>query len=264
MLASIAVLGAAVVALPTLALSETTPPPVVAENAGIYHYWRPPSVSIAPGEQVSFSNPTDVPHGIHWNSTPAGAPTCTAGVPVGGTEGATKWAGSCTFTAAGTYTYYCTVHGPSMSGTITVGTPSTTPAGFETAPSTTTAAPGAPGVAGGPGTASAPAGAALSALKLTATRHGASVRGSLHLASAAAGGTLSVVLQAKLGGRRVQIGRLTRAYISAGAQSWSIAISAQARRALHARGHLAIVAKISLTPPGGTATTLTRTLALRR
>jgi plastocyanin len=268
-LASVAVLGAAVVVLPTVALSETTPPSVVAENVNEEtHHWRPPSVTIEPGGQVAFSNPgTEVPHGIHWISTPAGAPTCTAGVPVGTTaeHSGTNWSGTCTFAAAGTYTYYCTVHGAAMSGTVTVGTPTTTttaPTGTGTTSSPTTSTPtGGPGSSGGITT---PASAALSDLKLSSTHHGASVHGSLQIASVAAGGTLSVVLQAKLGGRRVQVGRLTRAYIAAGAQSWSIALSARARRALHAKHHLAVLVKVSLTPPGGTAVALTRTVTLHR
>jgi plastocyanin len=269
-LASIAVLGAAVVVLPTVALSETTPPGVVAENVGLYnHYWQPPSVTIEPGGSVEFSNPTGVAHGIRWFKTPAGAPACTAGVPVGTTETAsgTMWQGTCTFAAAGTYTYYCTVHGAAMSGTITVGAPSSTPTGTSTGPTGTTVPTGTtplPGAGPPTGAATPTAGSALSTLRLGSAQHGTAVRGSLTIASTAAGGTLTVVLQAKLGGHRVQVGRLTRAHIAAGRQSWSIALSAKARRALRARGHLALLANVSLTAPGGSPVTLTRTLALHR
>ncbi len=183
----------------------------------------------------------------------------------------TKWSGTCKFTAAGTYTFYCTVHGPAMSGTITVGTPSTTTGTTTTTPTTTT-------VPTGTGTTSTPAGSAppggagatptaaasLSALKLSAAKHGSIVHGSLTVSKAGAGGTLVVLLQSKTGGRRVTIGRLTRAYISAGAQSWSITLNAKARRALRSKGRLVVTAKLSLTPPGGTAVTTSRTLTLRR
>jgi plastocyanin len=268
LLASVAVLGAAVVVLPTVALSETTPPGVVAENVGLYnHYWQPPSVTIDPGGTVEFSNPTAVPHGIHWSKTPGAAPECVAGVPVGSTEASsgTKWKGTCTFAAAGTYSYYCTVHGPAMSGTITVGTPPPTGTGTgtttgATTPTGTTTAPGT----GTPGGATPPASVALSTLRLGSAQHGTAVRGSLLVASASAGGTLTVVLQAKLGGRRVGVGRFTRTYIAAGKQSWSIALSAKARRALRAKGHLALLAKVSLTAPGGTPVSLTRSIALHR
>ena len=263
-LAGVAVLGAAVVVLPAAALSETTPG-VVAENVGLYtHYWQPPAVKIEPGGTVEFSNPTEVAHGIRWFKTPAGAPVCTAGVPVGTTETAAgkNWNGTCTFTTAGTYTYYCTVHGAAMSGTITVGTPPP-PTGTGTGTTTTTTtSPGGTGSPGSGGSTTPPA--ALTALRIGAVRHGTTVHGSLQVDSSAAGGTLVVVLSAKLGGHRVQVGRLTRAYISAGAQSWSIKLSARARRALHAKGHLVLTAKVSLTPPGGTAVSLTRSLPLHR
>jgi plastocyanin len=268
-LASIAVLGAAVVVLPTVALSETTPPGVVAENVGLYnHYWQPPSVAIEPGGAVSFSNPTGVPHGIRWVKTPSGPPVCTAGVPVGTTETAsgTNWQGTCTFTAGGTYSYYCTVHGAAMSGTITVGAPpppTGTGTGTSTPASTPTGTGTVPG-AGAPVATAPPAGAAFSALRLGSAQHGTLVRGSLLVASNAAGGTLSVVLQAKLGAHRVQIGALTRSYVAAGRQSWSIALSAKARRALRAKRHLTVLAKFSLTAPGGAAVSVTRSLVLHR
>jgi len=263
-LASIAVLGAAVVVLPAVAGSETTPPSVIAQNVGLYtHYWTPPSVSVEPGGTVEFSNSTEVPHGIHWVGTPAGNPECTSGVPVGTTETAsgTKWTGTCKFAAAGTYTYYCTVHGAAMSGKITVGTPSiapTTPTSTTTVPTGTTGEPGS----GAGGTGTSPATTAISALQLGAARHGGAVHGSLRVSQTAAGGTLTIVLQARLGGHRVEVGKLRRSQISAGSQSWTIALSGRARHALHAKGRLAVTAKVSLTPPAGTAVSLTRTLTL--
>jgi plastocyanin len=267
-----AVLGAAVVVLPTVALSETTPPGVVAENSltAPYHSWQPPSVTIDPGGTVEFSNPTGVPHGIRWSKTPAGAPACTAGVPVGTTEAAsaTKWQGTCTFATAGTYSYYCTVHGAAMSGTVTVGTPpptGTTGTGTGTTPgqSTPTGTTTGP-VTSAPG-GTMPAGSvALSTLRLGSVRHGTAMRGSLVVPASAAGGTLTVVLQARLGGHRVQVGRLNRTYIAAGKQGWSIALSAKARRALRAKGHLSVLVKVSLTAPGGAPVSLTRSVALHR
>ncbi|HEX9482540.1 MAG TPA: plastocyanin/azurin family copper-binding protein [Solirubrobacteraceae bacterium] len=271
-LAGMGVLGGAVVVLPGVAASETAPPGVVAENAGIYsHHWTPPSVTINPGGAVEFSNPTEVAHGIKWVSTPGTTPVCAAGVPVGTTSAASgiHWKGTCSFATAGTYTYYCTVHGNAMSGTITVATttPETTPGTTPgTTPSTTpstssTPTTGAPGGATGPGAANSPA-AELSALKLGPSGHGRSIHGSVLIAPAAAGGTLTIVLQARLGGHRVVVGRLTRARLSAGAQSWSVALSSRARRALHSKHRLPLSVKLSLTRPGGTAVSLTRTVTL--
>jgi plastocyanin len=268
-LAGMGVLGGAVVVLPGVAASETAPPAVVAENAGAYsHHWVPPSVTINSGGAVEFSNPTEVAHGIRWMSTPGTTPVCAAGVPVGTTSVAsgTHWKGTCSFATAGTYTYYCTVHGNAMSGSITVAatTPETTPGttpGTTPSTSSTPTTTSTPGGATTPGAPSSPA-AELSALKLGPSRHGSSIHGSVLLAQAAAGGTLTIVLQARLGAHRVLVGRLTRAYLSAGFQSWTIALSSRARRALHAKHRLPLSVKVSLTPPGGTATSLTRTLTL--
>lgn len=124
---TVAVLGAVVV-LPAVASSGTeTTPSIEAVNAGglygEHHYWLPAQATIAPGGAVLLSNRSEVAHGVEWRG--ALRPTCEEGagkVPVGTTPAAsaTKWSGTCKFTQAGTYTFYCTVHGPEMTGTITV------------------------------------------------------------------------------------------------------------------------------------------------
>jgi plastocyanin len=122
-LAAAVLLGMLLGALP--AMATETSPTVTAENiGGVYgeeHRWTPPQVTVSTVGGVTFSNPTEVKHGVHWISPPS-PPTCDSGVPVGTTETAsgTKWSGTCKFTQPGTYTYYCTVHGAAMSGTITV------------------------------------------------------------------------------------------------------------------------------------------------
>ncbi len=118
-------LALAVAGLPALASSAG--PSIEAVNSGLYsHYWSPTQVSVGTGGTVTLSNSTEVPHGIEWRS--ALKPTCEEGagkVPVGTTPtvSGTKWSGACTFSQAGTYTFYCTVHGPEMTGTITVKNP---------------------------------------------------------------------------------------------------------------------------------------------
>ncbi len=100
-------------------------PTVEAVNAGLYsHYWSPPQTAVATGGSVGLKNSTAIPHGVEWRSGPA-TPVCSAGVPVGTTSAAsgTNWSGTCTFSKSGTYTFYCTVHGPEMTETITVTTP---------------------------------------------------------------------------------------------------------------------------------------------
>jgi plastocyanin len=114
-------LGVALVALPALA----TEPTIKAVNGGAYgHYWSPSQTAVSTGGAVSLENATTTPHGVEWVGGPV-KPGCSNGVPVGTTAAAsgTNWNGTCTFAKAGTYTFYCTVHGPEMTETITVTTP---------------------------------------------------------------------------------------------------------------------------------------------
>jgi len=116
--------------LPALASSATTAS-VEALNepgGGLYneerHYWSPAQVAVTQsGGTVTFANNSSaVPHGIVWKNVPA-TPSCEEGagkVPVGSTHSGYSWKGACTFTQAGTYTYYCSVHGLAMSGTVYV------------------------------------------------------------------------------------------------------------------------------------------------
>ncbi len=85
------------------------------------HAWSPSTATVSAGGVVTLSNHTAIEHGVHWVGGPE-TPACSNGVPVG-TTSATKganWSGTCTLTKPGTYTFYCTVHGPEMTGTITV------------------------------------------------------------------------------------------------------------------------------------------------
>ena len=126
-------LGAVAFMLPAMAWSAETTPVEGVNEGGYYgerHRWSPAQETVSAGSAVTFRNPTNVPHGVEWRS--AVKPSCEEGpgkVPVGGTPAAsgTKWSGACTFSQAGSYTFYCTVHGPEMTGTITVsGTASAT------------------------------------------------------------------------------------------------------------------------------------------
>jgi plastocyanin len=112
---------------PAVAGSEPTPAiEAVNENGyyGEHHYWRPSTATVTAGGAVNLSNPTVVNHGVEWKSGP-GTPSCSSGVPVGTSPAASGsgWSGTCTFAQPGVYTFYCTVHGAEMVGTITVNTP---------------------------------------------------------------------------------------------------------------------------------------------
>jgi plastocyanin len=124
-----ALLGLAMAVLPAIAISGTNPTiEAVNEGSGIYgqhHHWSPAQASVGAGGIVTLSNPTEVDHGVEWRSGPE-TPTCGKGVPVGSTPIASgkQWTGTCEFAKPGRYTFYCTVHGPEMTGTVTVaGTP---------------------------------------------------------------------------------------------------------------------------------------------
>jgi plastocyanin len=117
--------GAVALLLPAVASSETSTT-IEAVNAGVYtHYWSPSQVTVATGGEVPISNPTTVNHGVEWVSGPVGPTPSCPGIPVGTTEAASgkEWKGACTFTKAGTYVFYCTVHHAAMSATITVKDP---------------------------------------------------------------------------------------------------------------------------------------------
>jgi plastocyanin len=272
-------LAIALVAFPAAAGSETSAPSIVAENigGGIYgetHQWSPSSATVAEGGAVTLRNPTAVAHGVHWVYGPA-TPAC-SGVPVGTTasDSGKEWNGTCTFTQAGTYTFYCTVHGPEMTGTITVdanGTVSAPPAPSTPAPPAGSSSGPA---SGGEGGSAAPLGSPLlgsaaAALKLSSSQHGQSVRGSVGVSRAGANGLLEVDVFAKgasLAGaghaRLVRVGRLVRASIRPGTVPFSVPLSASARSALKRSRRLALTVKIVLRPTGAGAVTVMRSVTL--
>lgn len=118
-----------------LTIAAMTLVPVAAAGAAsvksvevsLYTYaWSPSEATIVPSEQVTFANSTPgVPHGIVWTST-AKPTSCDPSVPDG--EGgkafssSASWSGTCTFSAAGTYTFRCYVH-EYMKGSVTVTNP---------------------------------------------------------------------------------------------------------------------------------------------
>jgi plastocyanin len=110
-----ATLAAATLALPAMAAEPTI-------EATAVNTWSPNTSAVSSGGAIKIVNTSMTNlHGVEWKSGP-NTPSCTSGVPVGNTPSAsgTNWSGSCTFTQAGTYVFWCTVHGSSMSETVTV------------------------------------------------------------------------------------------------------------------------------------------------
>jgi hypothetical protein len=110
-----AVLGAAVAIVPALAAAPSEAKLEVNENCDEPNWpcWtRPggspsytPSVTIANGGVVAFSDEMGKAANIKWTSTPSGQPTCSSEVPVSPMLAKTGWEGKCTFEQPGTYRF---------------------------------------------------------------------------------------------------------------------------------------------------------------
>lgn len=248
---SAALLG---LALPLFAAAVTPAagPTVEASQGGYGGYsWSPSSTEVGTGGAVAFKNPSgSVPHGVVWESGPE-SPSC-AGVPIG--EGRTSWSGSCTFSQPGTYRFYCYVHPTEMKGTVVVS-----PSG------TVTTTPTVPQESG----ESPPSGAPAEALALPRRQHGESVRGSIGITAAGAGGTLEVDLlvpRAAVSGSglhgMLRAGGRTLSRVASGRLRFAVPLNPVARRALRRRGRLPMTIKLIVRPTQGEAVRLTRKVVL--
>lgn len=277
-------LAAALVVLPALASSETSQTVnALGGEEGVYKYppyWSPREVNVQAGGHVTFANAsTTIKHGIIWTGP---TPTCEAGVPVGAGGAKTSWSGACTFSQPGEYTFYCSFHGPEMSGKIVVhanGTITTGPGSGS--PEVPLYPPGGSGGSGGSAPGSGGGGSSGSggspfvggarALRLAASQHGSSVRGSIEIAPAGAGGRLEVALFARGASLAtahrpagVRVGRLVRSSVHAGVLSFTVPLSsARARSALRRHRRLGLVVQIVLTPAAGAAASVTKNVVLR-
>jgi plastocyanin len=249
-----ALLGLGIAVVPAIAASETSPTieAVNKPGSGFYaeehHAWSPSAVGATAGGTVAIRNTGAVAHGVRWVSGPA-TPSC-SGVPVGTERSASgaHWSGTCTFAQAGTYVFYCTVHGPEMTGRITVG------------------------AAGTPVPTLSPlAGSASEAVKLAHSQGGRAVSGALDVSEGGAGARLEVDLLAKraslLGGGQsglVRVGRLVRASLQPGTAPFKVALDSRARRALATHRRLTLDARIVVTPASGSIVTITRSVVLHQ
>ncbi len=252
--------GAAAAVLPTAASSEGPPVISAQDSSGspTTHRWSPATVTIATGGAVVFQyQPGDPPQGTSTHNvvfqSPPSTPSCTGVPQTSGSSRTAPWSGSCTFTAAGTYSFICTVHGASMSGAITV-----TPTG-------TTSGPG-PGAATTPGaTTRPPAGGVPDARGLRAARSqtGTSVNGSVTITHArssfsarlTAGGSLAKV---------TDVGSVTKTGVRAGLYRFSVALGNRGKRALRRRRSLSLRLRITVRARGGISTTLATSVKLRQ
>lgn len=294
----VALLGAAVVVLPALAASSEAKLEVN-ENCVDANWpcWtsssasKPPPTNvttIAQGGVVTFVDNTGVAVSLAWTGT---APACSAAVPVSPAAAKTGWEGTCKFEAPGHYKFESTtlyaaytkyeivVQAPASTGTTTTGTTTT---GTTTTGTTTSSTTPSYGPSGGsqqprePSAASGTPGSLLiatgsAAVELGAIRNGRALRGSLDLAPAAAGSRLEVELLATraslasvAGSARVQVGRLSRSSLPAGVSTFTVALNAAARHALHVHGRLALSVELVLSPAHGAPLRLERSVVVRR
>jgi hypothetical protein len=197
------------------------------------------------------------PHNVVFETAPAsceqtGGPSSGPVPPLPNQPTSAAWLGTCTFTAPGTYNFYCAFHGKGMNGSVTV------PGGTMPPP-----APPPPPPPPQPVT-----GPAASGLRVSTPQRSFTLRGSVMVRSA--GSRLLARAYAKRrslsGGAsnlQVQVGRQLRSSLGPGRVSFSVPLSAAARRALRRNRRLAITFRLTVTPPSGAAYTATRAVILR-
>jgi hypothetical protein len=271
-----ALAGAAVAVLPALAAAPSETKLEVNENCvePDWPCWAAPGssqpalkVTVASGGSVAFLD-SKTAASIAWTGT---APTCESAVPVAPASPKTGWEGKCTFAMPGTYQFESstlfndgvdnyTKYEVVVEGSAAVPSTGTTGEGAST-PSTTTSGL-APAV-------ESPTGSPLSgAPMISSSQRGSAVKGSLEISKAGAGDRLEVDLiattasLAKVGHATQVVGRFVSASVSAGSRFFSVKLNTKARRALKRHHHLALKAKITLTPVNGTATSVTGSVTL--
>jgi hypothetical protein len=278
-----AVLGAAVAIVPALAGAAPSEAKLEVNEYCVQPNWpcwttagssQPAQpafkTTIASGGTVTFVDQKTAAN-IAWTGT---APTCEPSVPVAPAAPKTGWEGKCTFATAGTYhfesstlfkekTVYTNIDYTKYEivvegSTTTTGTTGTT--GTTTTPTMTTTSPASP--------ESPLVGSESQAVKVAKSQRGGSVKGSLQIAKAGGGDRLEVDLLAtaaslaKAGHATQVVGRFVSASVSAGQRAFSVKLNAKARRALKRHHRLALKVKITLTPAGGEALTITRSVIL--
>jgi plastocyanin len=77
--------------------------------------FNPKSITVKPGETITFTNDESIPHDVHKQSGPGG--DFSSGADGGMQQGDTF---ELKLDKPGTYQYVCHVHAPGMAGTITV------------------------------------------------------------------------------------------------------------------------------------------------
>jgi hypothetical protein len=271
-----ALAGASVAVLPALAAAPSEIKLEVNENCVELDWpcWATPGssqpaskVTITSGGSVAFADSKTAAN-IAWTGA---APTCESTVPVVPAPPKTGWEGKCTFATAGTYRFESStlfndgVDNYTKYEVVVEGAATAPPAGTTGEGGST---PGTP-MSGPVPAGESPKGSPLAgAPNISSSQRGSTVKGSLEVSKAGAGDRLEVDLivtaasLAKAGHATQVVGRFVSASVSAGQRSFSVKLSLKARRALKRHHHLALKAKVTLTPVKGVATSVTRSVTL--
>ena len=262
-LAALAAGGVVALAVGESAQGGAQPPPSASFTARNYA-WEVTGTSattatIVTGGTVTFSSPE--PNSSHNASFSGTGPSgCNPALP--GSPQPPPWSSTCTFNAPGTYSFVCTAH-PGMGGSVEVvnaGTPTTPPP---------TTVPGTPPPGGNPpgGSPSEPGSVSV---KVARRQRGSTVRGSVTTTVDGSRLAIRALVSNRLLAnsrprriRNVSVASLRRLVASAGKTSFALRLNRAARRALNRRDRLIVNLRITVTPPGGAATTATRRVTLR-
>ncbi|MGH2903971.1 MAG: hypothetical protein ACRDK7_10365 [Solirubrobacteraceae bacterium] len=184
------------------------------------------------------------------------------------TSAMSGWEGKCTFATPGAYKFESptlwfeyTKYEVVVEGSTPTAPPTGTTGGGGSTPGSTAPSPTPTG--------ESPSGSPFSgAPTIHPSQRGTIVKGSLQIAKAGAGDRLEVDLLAttaslaKAGHTTQVVGRFLRASVGTGKQSFSVKLNARARKALKRHHHLTLKVKITLTPPHGGATSVTRSVTV--
>jgi plastocyanin len=264
------------------------------------------SADILTGGTVTFTNASVATHNVDFFTAAAQTAvscqqtlggTSPSPVRVPGSPASGDWAGVCTFSKAGTYSFTCDHH-PFMTGTVVVHDPAggagttttttppvtvttttptqTTPSGSPPAttaptttpttstPVTTTASPVDAGV-----TQTPRATAKALSVRVSLAQRGARLRGTVNGARSSA--RVRVSLTARRGdlglrgkaGTPVAVGSLSALTTASGALSFLIRLDGRARAALVTRGRLAVTMRVTAPPVTGSPTPRTYRVVVR-
>jgi plastocyanin len=226
--------------------------------------FSPQTVAVKPGEMVTWTNAGGT-HNVEFDDPSLNCTMPSAPAPPSGWGGGSGKV-SCSFPHTGTFTYHCHLHQANgMTGTVYVNSSGTVPTSTTAPPTTgttpTTTNPYSPPTTttqpgGGPsGTSGAPA---VSGLQVGSRQHG-NVSGQVEIGQVGSrfeadllnGAGKSTGASAAKG--TSILGKTVKASVPAGTLHFQVGLNRRGHRLLKRKGHLKLLLKVTVTPPGGAA-----------